>query len=358
MKPLSTRTLKSERGSILVLVAVLLVGLLAFTALAIDIGWVMVARNELQNAADAAALAGASSLFPATGPPAWSNASSKARTNVGKNKVLGTLLTDASIDVGYYDLKTRGKSLKSPSSTPAGTDAAAVQVVIRKAADPDPANPGKTIAINQGPIALFFAPIVGVNTFTLSATATAAMSYPGSVNGNANVLPMVMSKCFYDQIWDPATGTPTQPGSEYTLEDPYPGGGTCTSGQWSTLLDGGNNSAAVVKGIIDNGNPNPLSIGDPIHIVTGTKASAYIALEGRLSANGGTLDVVLPVVGAVTPNGTYPILGFAAVTITGANHQGKTKYVTFKVRTGVVVSTGGNPGGPNYGALTPPKLVQ
>ena len=41
----------------------LLFGLIGFIALAIDIGNLLVARNELQNAADAAALAGAQVLY-------------------------------------------------------------------------------------------------------------------------------------------------------------------------------------------------------------------------------------------------------------------------------------------------------
>jgi hypothetical protein len=51
-----------RRGSILPLVAVCAVGLIGFTALAIDVGMLMVARTECQLAADAAAMAGARTL--------------------------------------------------------------------------------------------------------------------------------------------------------------------------------------------------------------------------------------------------------------------------------------------------------
>ena len=47
----------SRRGTILPLVAVSMVTLLGFIALAIDLGMVMVAKTQLQNAADAAAFA-------------------------------------------------------------------------------------------------------------------------------------------------------------------------------------------------------------------------------------------------------------------------------------------------------------
>ena len=54
-----------QSGMVAVIVAILLAVLLGFAALAVDIGHVMVVRNEIQNAADAAALAGACVLLPA-----------------------------------------------------------------------------------------------------------------------------------------------------------------------------------------------------------------------------------------------------------------------------------------------------
>ncbi|TXC94595.1 pilus assembly protein TadE, partial [Burkholderia pseudomallei] len=50
--------------------------LLLFGAFAIDLPRVAAARNELQNAADAAALAGAASLEAGAGAPAWAAAAS------------------------------------------------------------------------------------------------------------------------------------------------------------------------------------------------------------------------------------------------------------------------------------------
>lgn len=51
-----------ERGAVLVHVAIALLTLIAFTALAFDYGALLVSRRQAQNAADAAALAGAGSL--------------------------------------------------------------------------------------------------------------------------------------------------------------------------------------------------------------------------------------------------------------------------------------------------------
>jgi Flp pilus assembly protein TadG len=56
------RNLKDQKGVALVLVAIMIVMLLGFVALAIDVGLLMVARNELQNIADGAALAACGEL--------------------------------------------------------------------------------------------------------------------------------------------------------------------------------------------------------------------------------------------------------------------------------------------------------
>jgi len=55
-------SLKDQAGAVAVTVAILMFVLVGIAALAIDIGYLLVTRNELQNVADAAALAAASKL--------------------------------------------------------------------------------------------------------------------------------------------------------------------------------------------------------------------------------------------------------------------------------------------------------
>ena len=81
------RGLGNEQGSVLVLVAVTLVGVLAFAAFAIDLASLRDTKGEAQRAADAIALAGASAFrdFPsiddATKDSAWSRGLAIARLN-------------------------------------------------------------------------------------------------------------------------------------------------------------------------------------------------------------------------------------------------------------------------------------
>lgn len=59
--------ISNDRGAVAVLVAICLVVLIGFVAFAIDLNHLMTAKNELQNAADAGALAGARTLYNENG---------------------------------------------------------------------------------------------------------------------------------------------------------------------------------------------------------------------------------------------------------------------------------------------------
>jgi hypothetical protein len=87
---------RKQRGSVLLLVAVFLVGLLLLSALAIDLGILYTARTSAQHAADAAALAGAFTfLNPAAVEP--DAAVDAAISTAAQNKILGQAVA---IDAG------------------------------------------------------------------------------------------------------------------------------------------------------------------------------------------------------------------------------------------------------------------
>jgi Flp pilus assembly protein TadG len=54
--------LKDKRGTVTIVVVLAMLMLIGFAAFAIDVGYMMVSRNELQNIADTAALAAAGEL--------------------------------------------------------------------------------------------------------------------------------------------------------------------------------------------------------------------------------------------------------------------------------------------------------
>src|ERR1700693_1664249 len=120
-KPLS-RPLSRQQGSMMITASILFITLIGFAAVAVDAGHLMIARNELQNAADAAALAGANCLDKTTAGAGvactstssttlnWASASTKASSAIGLNKADGTTLVDGTVSTGYKNL----------SGTPAG----------------------------------------------------------------------------------------------------------------------------------------------------------------------------------------------------------------------------------------------
>ena len=148
-----------ERGAVLVHVAIAMLVLIAFSALAIDYGALLVGRSQAQNAADAAALAGASSLAfddPDDIPRAKDSAAAAAQANL----VLGA----APSIVAATDVQM---VFPCPPGAPGLPDTCIRANVYRSA--------GRSNALPT-----FFAQIVGVTSQDVRATATAQV-----VTGNA-----------------------------------------------------------------------------------------------------------------------------------------------------------------------------
>ena len=66
--------LREKQGATVIIVAILITTFLGFAALAVDLGYVMVTRNELQNIADSAALAATRELGHIYEPMSYSRA--------------------------------------------------------------------------------------------------------------------------------------------------------------------------------------------------------------------------------------------------------------------------------------------
>ncbi|MBW6493609.1 MAG: pilus assembly protein TadE [Burkholderiaceae bacterium] len=343
-------------GSVVVMTAVLLVVLIGFTALAVDIGRLMVVRNELQNAADAAALVGASKL--STAPLSitdaiWSDAETAGKTAIKLNKSDRKTLVNASAVGGYWDITQGTPGLQSKTVAVGPNDKPGIQVTVsRKGVD------------NDGPVTLFLAPILGVNTSDVSAVATAILApiggaYPGQL------FPVAISKCLFDNFWDSSTNTP----KTATTTDPLPGddlpqvvgrpyefriGSTyhydpCKSGQW-TSFQTDNNDVPTIRDLIDNGNPTPLAMGDEIWIQPGTRAALYSAVPVPS-------EWCVPVVVDVdtTTHTRTPILAFATFHI-DESVGGSDKYI--KGHFVPNVTCGGFSVGPSYGTYALPRLAQ
>ena len=160
-----------NHGVIATMVAVLLLGLLGFVALVVDFGFALVTRNQLQNIADGAALAGARQLgriYEGLTPAAQqgyvltggnksailSEVREIGASNVAGGKVIS--INTADIVIGKWNITTR-------HLTPTSVNPDAVSVVVRR---DDQAN---------SPLPTFFAGLVGTPHLLVSARATAAL---------------------------------------------------------------------------------------------------------------------------------------------------------------------------------------
>ncbi len=110
---------RSERGQTMVQLALMLVVLLGFAALAIDMGYRYVERRRMQSAADAAALAGAYELCQ--GKPA-TVASDRAKEYLTRNGVAAASIapSDVTITGGKIDVHAKNPSPLTFLAGPAG----------------------------------------------------------------------------------------------------------------------------------------------------------------------------------------------------------------------------------------------
>ncbi|WP_284507235.1 TadG family pilus assembly protein [Caballeronia sp. ATUFL_M2_KS44] len=311
---------------------------LAVGALAVDIGHLFLARTELQTDADASALSGAAHLLTIGSGANWSGAHDAAAQAVTLNSSDGIALKDAAIATGYWNLARVPLGLQSQSITPGANDAPAVQSTVARAT-----------GSNGGPVNFFLARMLGIDSGAASASAVAIVAAPGYVAANA-LFPVAIGRCIYNQYWNAQTGTPVvdssgnPPQVEIGNAQTYNG---CEAGQW-TSFQTTNNDVPTVRGLIANGNPAGLRIGDSIWIQSGVKTTIYSSVPWNV-------DVLVPVVDDVTSS-AQPIVAFAAFHIDTANGASD-KYIHGHFIAGYKIASVGGGVGPYYGAYVPPRLA-
>lgn len=333
---------RRQRGVVGVMAPVLMLVILSIGAIAIDLGYLYVIRNELQNAADAAALAGAAGLYPASPKPNWSNGVSQGTSAIKLNASSGATLKDGSVQAGYWNLTGSPAGLQAQTITPGANDVPAVQVTISRSS-------GK----NGGPVGTWLASIFNGAAASVQTTAVAVIAAPGTANAGA-LFPVALNKCLFDLYWNSSTGQPVNDpstGQPFVIDinSSYPpGSATCASGEWTGF--GGATDASTEKSLVTSGNPTPVSIGSNINISNGVKASVYDAISYPTA-------VTMPVVTTVSPGATTPVYAFAGFVITNVVKHGNKSYIEghFTANQRVVNSGGGS--GPYYGAYVPPRLA-
>src|SRR5262245_4772808 len=135
-----------RRGKVVVLFAFMLSFLMVTVAFAVDVGWVTLSKNQLQAAADSAALAAAADMLSGT-TAARATAKDFASKNVagGTDASSAVTLQDSDVVFGLWNSTTRTFTANAPAPN-------AVQVTAKKT------------------IPMFFARVTGMSQRDLQAT--------------------------------------------------------------------------------------------------------------------------------------------------------------------------------------------
>jgi Flp pilus assembly protein TadG len=200
--------LKDKKGTVSVSVALLFFVFIAFAAFAIDVGYMMVRRNQLQNIADTAALAAAGQLganypndyiealayTPSPGPLL-----AEAQQVASATGVSGVTIGDADFQLGVWNPATH-------TFFPRGTQPSAVKVTAHKD------------STENGPFSTLLAGVLGIGTFNVSTTATASLTPLGNAGPGKLPIPVGISYAWYKKDWGEA-GYCNQPIKFYPTSD-------------------------------------------------------------------------------------------------------------------------------------------
>lgn len=324
---------KNENGIVIIYIAILLVVLIGMAAFAIDIGYHRVARNQLQDASDAAALAGARQLgqnyYTAQSPT--TNVVEQATAIAEANFAAGKQLTSANIDsiqIGKWDSVYRSFSV--PASNP---------------------HPDAVQVITKSSFSGFFSSILGQNSLRTEATACAAISGPCE---EKPTIPLAISTAYFDLF------TNHEACEDIQLQNTYQ---SCAG--W-TNLSTNTFHYSQVQAMLQGGVANMpmVSAGDQINIDNGTNTPTLQDLLDLFNVmkSGSPPSWQVHVVvysGQCNPNPSnlYTVVGFATMTITDVIPTGSNKGIKGVVDCNISVqSRGGCYYAGTYGTI--PGLVQ
>jgi len=307
------RISSGRRAQVLVLAPILFLALVAVLSLAIDVGAIAVENARMQNGADAAVLAAVGVLTDERRGGS-TETDARAAATAAAQELLEVNVPGARLQVRFGVLGEDG------ALTPVDTDTEATTVEATGLRDQDA--PG-------GPLGLFFAPVLGIDSCDIKARAAAQTG--GRVTAVLHGLaPFAVPEDRIPPI-----------GEEFAF---YPGSGNghggkgqdqTEPGNWGLLdLNGGSNNTPDLIDWIENGYPGKVSIDADLGYtwIDGTPGWRA-ALEGALQDKIGQ-PLLVCVYDEVTGNGSnaeYRCIGFLRLILTYADLTGKDAEVRGRV---------------------------
>lgn len=279
-KRISSFIYKNENGVTIVLVAICVFAFLAITALALDIFHLVVTKNELQNAADAGALAGARYLYNDDG-----TAVDVGCNEIGRQAAIANRSEKLAVEVDAIDAQNntggvqRGHwSFASRTFTP-NPSLAPVDLWNVSTSDLD-ANLNFINAVQvtakreQTQVASWFARVLGHFGFNQSAKAVAYIGFAGSLRPQDADQPIAICKqsLLYDGKYICNIGRMLNSGSNNATHNTA---GWTNFSQPCDTASASDMSNLICKG----GNPKQIIFGQGIGTTGGVQDSTLKALE-------------------------------------------------------------------------------
>jgi hypothetical protein len=198
-----------RRGSIVVLAAAALVVIFAFTSFTIDLGFIALTKAELQNAADSAALGGAQELHNGVGLGPLSSPEDTATAARHVADALAALNPAGELDSVYIDELNDVRFGQLQWDDAAGkwetnwevTPYTLIEVVTHR--DRGEAKDVNGVSLD-GPLPLFFGPVIGQTEASLSTRSVAAI-FPGGgfrIEEDSDALSNILPIALDEQTWN------------------------------------------------------------------------------------------------------------------------------------------------------------
>ncbi|MDN3558261.1 pilus assembly protein TadG-related protein [Halomonas maura] len=249
----------------MVLVTLALFMLLAFTALAVDGGNIFVARNELHNAADAGALAGARWLYTDDGSAVDPNANQIATDAAEANDSQKASAEVLSARRGHWSFADRSFTA-NPSLDPVDLFG---QTTEELDLNPNFINAVEVVtARQQTQVEAFFGKVLGFDGYEVAARSVAYIGFAGTVRPEDLDQPIALCK---QALLDPADGSYSCDVGRFIPEGDQTGG-------WTNLQHGDNgatNANELRDLVCGEGNPDQLNYGENIETNNGQVQSAF-----------------------------------------------------------------------------------
>ncbi len=315
------KRVKNQTGVSAVIVAIVLTMLLGFAALAIDVGYIYATRNELQNVADASALAATGYMGSTYEALSYSEqqtyefvrsdivtaANDVAQKNKAGNENIG--INDSDVTIGTWNADT--ETLTPMASPLVGPDA--VRIIARRDGSANL------------PITTFFARIFGITDVNVVAQATAALTGPAIIAEGVLKTPFALSESNLADCTELITFYPTasscaawhnffDPMNAATVEAKMLGliqGDVQTYPDHSPPLVNGPDWLAENFDIADHKTPDALvtpevETGDEFTFQGGTIGSLF--LGGALGNKDNDINLPEEIIGQITNPAPFPAL--------------------------------------------------